>query len=72
MNPYVIEIMIKEKQRETLAEAQRLRLIAEYEAHRQTTRAKVLAALGEKLIALGEELKNRYSCKPQLPVCKAS
>ncbi len=67
MNIYVIEMIIQEKQRETMAESRRLRLIAEYEAHRQTTRAKFLAALGEWLIALGEELKNRYSCRPKLP-----
>ena len=70
MNPYIIEIMIKERQREAIEESRRLRLIAEYEANRQTTKAKFLVALGENLIRIGEELRNRYSCKPELPACK--
>lgn len=70
MNPYIIELIIKERQREAVAEAKKLRLIAEYEANRQTTKAKIFVALGEKLIRIGEELRNRYSCKPELPACK--
>lgn len=70
MNPYFLEMMIKERQREALKEAERLRLIAAYEANRRTAKAKFFTALGEKLIQFGEVLKRRYSCEPKLPACK--
>lgn len=70
MNPYITELMIKERRREMLEEAERLRLIAAYEANRQTHKARFLTALGEKLIALGERLKRRYGQNVELPMCK--
>jgi hypothetical protein len=67
MNPYLMEVMLKERKREMLIEAERLQLLAAYKAGRKTRHSRVLSALGEILIALGEKLTRRYSCKQELP-----
>ena len=67
MNPYIIETMLNEKREEMLQEAKRLRLIAAYNNHTQTKRAKVLSALGAKLIRAGEKLQQRYGERLELP-----
>jgi hypothetical protein len=69
MNPYYIETILREKHRDMLAEASRLQLIAAYKAAAPSPQAKLLAALGAKLIQLGERLTQRYdrqSCPPEL------
>lgn len=60
MNPYYLDRMIKEKQREMVAEANRQRLVAIYSAHNPGRRDRLLLALGEYLIRLGESLKRRH------------
>lgn len=67
MNPYVMEVLLQERRREMLAEAERSRLIAEYNSNRPTLREKVLKKLGEWLIILGEKLTHRYDHKIQMP-----
>ena len=62
MNPYYMDQMIKERQRETEAEARRLRLVAIYDAHNPGLGDRLLFALGNTLIKLGEHLKHR--CEP--------
>lgn len=63
MNPYVMEVLLQERRREMLAEAERLRLIAEYNGNRPNLREKVLKKIGEWLIAIGEKLTHRYDHK---------
>lgn len=60
MNPYYMEKMIEEKRREMLAEAERLRLVAVYNAHNPGRIDRLLLALGEMLISMGENLKRRH------------
>ena len=60
MNPYYIEILLREKRQELLREALNQKLIAQYEAANPPKRAKMLAALGELLIRFGEKLRSRY------------
>lgn len=67
MNPYIIETMLNERRREMLQEAKRLRLISAYKKHTQTKRAKVLAAVGAKLIYAGKKLQQRYGQQVELP-----
>lgn len=62
MNPYYMDQMIKEKRRETEAESSRLRLVAIYNAHNPGLGDRLLLALGNTLIKLGEHLKRR--CAP--------
>lgn len=62
MNPYYMDQMIKERRRETEAEASRLRLVAIYNAHNPGLGDRLLLALGNTLIRLGEHLKRR--CEP--------
>jgi hypothetical protein len=72
MNPYLIEIIIKEKHQDMLKEAKRLQLLAAYEAARPSSKSKLLAELGAKLILIGEKLIQRYgrpNCSPEL-TCK--
>jgi hypothetical protein len=60
MNPYYIEKTIAERRREMLAEAERLRLVALYNAHNPSPVNRLLLALGEMLIRMGENLKRRH------------
>ena len=60
MNPYYMDQMIKEKRRETEAEARRLRLVAIYNAHNPGLGDRLLLALGNTLIRLGEGIKRRH------------
>ena len=46
MNPYVMEVLLQEKRREMLAEAERSRLIAEYNGTKPKFNEKVLTKLG--------------------------
>jgi hypothetical protein len=66
MNPLILELMVKERSTEIRREAQRLHLIAQYDAHRSAIagRSRVWArlwiALGDLLIRFGERLKSRH------------
>ncbi len=66
MNPLFIEMIIKEQREDMLQEAERLRLVALYEANNPTKKAKILIALGDFLIQAGEKIKQRYSPKAEL------
>lgn len=68
MNPYIIETILREKRADMLKEAERQRLVAQYEAGQQDQKGKLAIALGDILIRLGEKLKSRYSSKVELPV----
>jgi len=66
MNPYITELMIKEKREDMLREAERQRLIALYEAGQPQIKSRIAIAAGDILIHLGERLKNRYGLKVEL------
>lgn len=65
MNPYVIEVMLKEKRDAMLEEAERQRLIAQYEAGHPQKESKLAIVLADMLIRLGHKLKERYEPKPE-------
>lgn len=70
MNPYVIEVILREKRDDMLREAERQRRIAEYEAYeaaRNPSKRRLAVAVGDMLIRLGERLKERNSSKLELP-----
>ena len=67
MNPYIMEVLLKERHREMLAEAERLRLIAEYEGTRMGVKEKVVKRIGEWFIIIGEKLTHRYDHKFEMP-----
>ncbi|MEE4241209.1 MAG: hypothetical protein V2I36_07070 [Desulfopila sp.] len=60
MNPYIMEVLLRERKGELLREAKRCRLIAEYKTANPSGMARLLATLGDLLIRLGEKLKKRY------------
>jgi hypothetical protein len=62
MNPLYIDLMIRERQREAAAEADRRRLLAIYAAHNPNRVDRLLFALGTTLVRLGEHLRRR--CQP--------
>jgi len=59
MNPLLLEIMLKEKRRDLLEEADRQRLVAIYNDNNPNWRARFQIALGDVLIRLGEKIKRR-------------
>ncbi len=67
MNHYVMEVLLQERRREMLAEAERLRLIAEYEGTRMGVKEKVVKKIGEWFIIIGEKLTHRYDNKIEMP-----
>lgn len=69
MNPYLMEVMLKERKREMLIEAERMRLLAAFEASRKKQKSRLLNGLGELLIAAGEKLTRRQSHEHKLPTC---
>ena len=60
MNPLVIEMMLREKREDMLREAERQRMLAEYEKGQQQLIQKLVLLLGDVLIRLGERMKRRY------------
>lgn len=60
MNPYYIEKTLKERRREMLAEAEWRRLVAIYNAHNPSRSDRLLLALGNMLIRIGEGIKRRH------------
>jgi hypothetical protein len=67
MNPYIIVVILREKRDDMLREAERQRLVAQYEAAQQPPKGRIALAVGDLLIRLGEKLKERYSSKLELP-----
>lgn len=61
MNPYLLDVMVREKHREMLEEAEQLRLIAAYEAMHPSLWVRSHVVLGNFFIRFGERLKQRYS-----------
>lgn len=62
MNPLLFEVILKEKHRDLLEEAERQRLVALYNADNADNIgqwAELQHALGDFLIRLGEKLKDR-------------
>ena len=59
MNPLLLEVILKEKRRDLLDEADRQRLIAIYNANNPGQREKFRIALGHLLIRLGEKIQGR-------------
>lgn len=66
MNPYYIEQMLKEKRREMLVEAERRQLVAIYNAHNPGRVDRLLLALGDMLIRLGQAIKRRHGQPEEL------
>ncbi len=67
MNPYLMEMMLKERKKEMLLEAKRIQLLTAYEAGRKSRKSRLLNALGKLLITAGEKLTRRYSHEQELP-----
>ena len=59
MNDFMIEQVLKEKRQDMLREAERLRMISEYEKARGVRIPWLANACGDLLIHLGERLKRR-------------
>lgn len=68
MNPYYVEQMLKERRREMIAEAERQRLVAVYNGHNPGRWDRLLLALGEFLIRVGERIKRRHGQADDLEV----
>lgn len=67
MNPYLLEMELRQRRREMIEEARRLRLVALYNAqnsHRNSNR--LMLAIADVLITLGETLKRRHGQIPAL------
>jgi hypothetical protein len=62
-NPYLIELMMRERQRTRLQEAERLRLASSARMRRSDGRRRTpfLARLGDGLVLLGSRLQSRYA-----------
>lgn len=73
MNPMIIEVLLKEQRQDMLQEAERLRLVKLYEANNPKPRGRLLVALGNLLIRLGQRLKHRYEQQVELSgkICKS-
>ncbi len=67
MNQIIIEMTIREKRNEMLQQADRLRLIALYEADNPPRKSRILIALGDLLIRTGENIKLRYGQTSEIP-----
>lgn len=67
MNPYLLEVELRQRRQEMVEEARRLRLVALYNAqnsHRNSNR--LILAIADMLITLGETLKKRHGQFPAL------
>ena len=59
MNEYMIEQMLKEKRRDMLQEAERLRLRKECERKGGGVQSRLALVIGDLLIRMGERLKRK-------------
>jgi hypothetical protein len=67
MNPYLLELELQQRRREMAEESRRLRLVALYNAHySQKNGNRLMLAIANLLIALGEGLKRRHAQIPAL------
>lgn len=57
MNPLLLDVMLKEKRRDLLNEADRQRLVSIYNAANPGRRAQFRLALGNALIQLGKKIQ---------------
>jgi hypothetical protein len=64
MNPYLLEMEVKERRRTMLEEAERRRLVALYNAHHRSRADRLVLALAELLIRSGERLRRRHGQPP--------
>jgi len=60
MHPYIVETIVKEKQREMLEEAARLRLLASAQMHEASFVDRMWLSLGNVLVRFGHRLQHRY------------
>lgn len=60
MNPYLLEMEIKERRRTMLEEAERQRLVGIYNAHVRRRTDKLALILADLLIRSGESLRRRH------------
>jgi hypothetical protein len=67
MNPYLLELELQQRQQEMIEEARRLRLVALYNAHHSPKNSnRLMLAIADWLITLGETLKRRHGQIPTL------
>jgi hypothetical protein len=67
MNPYLLEMELRQRRREMIEEARRLRLVALYNAqNNQRNSNRLMLAIADVLINLGETLKRRHGQIPAL------
>lgn len=67
MNPYLLEVELQQRRQEMVEEARRLRLVALYNAqNRQRHSYRLMLAIANLLIAIGEGLKRRHGQLPTL------
>jgi len=66
MNPYLLEMEVKERRRAMLEEAKRRRLVALYNADNRGRTDRLILALAEWLIRSGERLRRRHGQPPPL------
>lgn len=67
MNPYLLDLELQQRRQEMVAEARRLRLVALYNAnHSPRNNNRLMLAIADVLITLGESLKRRHGQIPAL------
>ena len=69
MNPYLLEMELKERRRQMLEESERRHLLALFAAQRhQKNRDRLMLAVADLLIALGETLRRRHQHTQHLTI----
>lgn len=67
MNLYLLEVELQQRRREMVEEARRLQLVALYNAqNNQRNSNRLMLAIADVLITLGETLKRRHGQIPAL------
>lgn len=67
MNLYLLEVELQQRRREMVEEARRLQLVALYNAqNNQRNSYRLMLAIADVLITLGETLKRRHGQIPDL------
>lgn len=67
MNYFTVEMMLKEKRKDMLQEAKRLRMVSDYERSMRNRKGAFGLHVAELLIRLGESMRKRYDRKVELP-----